>query len=298
MAKKSISDIVLRAVVDTSGVAAGLNNIGSQVAGRQYGQTAGGPIGASGAAGGFVNPHGGGAGAGAAAVAAAAVAGAAAGRRRMAGGRATSATVAGIFGKDEADRMAERAASMAGLRSARRAMEELYPGVSWKDREFKNGKFKENFYWQERFDLARQQGLRRRERINALLPGVAQGIRNRSMLGRVAGLSTKAGQMMGMGRFAPLGGAAMVSGGIGYAGVRLGQLGNEGMPSRFSDISRFEFGADREAAGQLKRYWNPANKKAPLGFVDRFFVEGRKANNGEATWLEKGVKFARSVSAK
>jgi hypothetical protein len=109
---------------------------------------------------------------------------------------------------------------------------------------------------------------------------------------QAAGLSTKAGQMMGMGRFAPLGGAAMVAGGIGYAGVSLGQLGNEGMPSRFSDITRFQFGADREAARQLKRDWNPANKKAPLGFIDRFLVEGRKANNGQATWLEKGVKFA------
>ena len=54
MAKKSISDIVLRAVVDTSGVAAGLNNVQAQVAGRRFG-TVGGPQGATGAAGGFVS---------------------------------------------------------------------------------------------------------------------------------------------------------------------------------------------------------------------------------------------------
>ena len=72
MAKNDISSIVFKAVVDTSGVAAGLNNIGAQVAGRQFGTGGGGPTGASGAAGGFVNPHGGSAPGSVAATAAAA----------------------------------------------------------------------------------------------------------------------------------------------------------------------------------------------------------------------------------
>jgi len=288
MAKKSISDIVLRAVVDTSGVAAGLNNIGSQVAGRQFGQTAGGPIGASGAAGGFVNPHGGGAGAGAAATAAAAAAGAAAGRGVGGAGPGGAAMreamavtgnpltnllskryVAPRFRKQEDLLKAAKLAQDAGSGMAARAYvrEALREGAAGA--------------------MASRRLSRFAETRAGRFAGGAVGLAS-----QVAGLSTKAGQMMGMGRFAPLGGAAMVAGGIGYAGVRLGQLGNEGMPSRFSDITRFQFGADREAARQLKRDWNPANRKAPLGFIDRFLVEGRKANNGQATWLEKGIKFA------
>jgi hypothetical protein len=300
MAKKSISDIVLRAVVDTSGVAAGLNNIGSQVSGRSFGQSGGGPTGASGAAGGFVNPHGGGAGAGAAAVAAAAAAGVALGRGR--GGR-----------------LAELAANPGAVSPAARAGMARQTAI--RNNPLTNLLY--NKYQQPLFDrtqalydastLSRDAGSRRaadaygrqagilRERFNRRNAALGRMARNPfgQLLGEgvrlgqfAGGLSRQAGQMMGMGRLAPLGGPAMLGAGAIYGGIQLGQMGNEGMPSRFSDITRFEFGADRQAARQLKRDWSPSNKKAPLGFMDRFFVEGRKANNGQATWVENTLRFS------
>lgn len=287
MAKKSISDIVLRAVVDTSGVAAGLNNIGSQVAGRSFGTGQGGPTGAAGAAGGFVSPYGAAPG-GLAAAGAAAAAGIAIGRGRAAAGRPGADAVAGVFGEVKAREMMDRAAGMTGLRSGRRAVEELYPGVSWHEFEAKNGKMKEKFYWQERFDLAKKQGEARQKRIAELLPGVQEGIRSRSLLGAINQNSTRIGAMMGLGRFAPLGVPGLALGAATVGGTAAINLADS-MYGRYQDISRFRVGPDRLAASQLRRTWTPAGEKAPLSFMDRLLIEGRKANQGQATLFEKGV---------
>ena len=133
---------------------------------------------------------------------------------------------------------------------------------------------------------------------------VRQGVLNapwraREMVSGLGGLGRQAmqmnnrfGSMLGLGRFAPLGLPGMAVAGAGMAAIQFGQMGNEGMPSRFSDISRFQPGDDRYFASRLKQTWAPSGQKAPLSFIDRMFVEGRRANQGEPTFLERSLKSA------
>jgi hypothetical protein len=72
-------------------------------------------------------------------------------------------------------------------------------------------------------------------------------------------------------------------------GISAGINMADGMYGRYQDISRFQVGADRLAASQLRRTWTPAGQKAPLSFMDRILIEGRKANQGQATAFEEGI---------
>jgi hypothetical protein len=304
MAKKSISDIVIRAVVDTSGIANGLNNVGTQVGGRTWGATGGAPTGASGAQGGFVSPHGGtGAPGSAAAVAAGAALGARLGPRGGAGGGAAAA-VAAQAAKEGLPPyfLAQLAPYLYGAgRNSNRIGRDYFPGgalnsileardISQRDRAD---------LLQQRFDRAREQGLVRRERMTALLPGVRRGIRERSVMGRIMNQGSDLGRMnrafgtvLGAGRFAPVAGPAIGLLGAGMLAQRIGQFGNQDMPSMWSDLSRFQGGDDRRYASLMKRDWAPAGKKAPLGFMERFFIESRRAAGGEMGLVESGLKTA------
>jgi hypothetical protein len=301
MAKKSISDIVLRAVVDTSGVAAGLNNIGAQVAGRQFGQTAGGPTGASGAPGGFVNPHGGGAGPGAAAVAAAAVAGAAAGRAGRASFGTRFAAAKGLdanFAKHvdnmvdanrnrvgrflnrfyaepmarKADRYADMQAWLRDPRGMGLSPADARRASSWK-----------NF---NRYQSAYEARIARVASISRGYEGFKRGAGN--LLEGAFGSATRFAGLMGMGRFAPLGGGAIMAGApLALAAGIHGAYRNR-YDSATSDLTRFNYGEDRVAAMRMRSHWKTPGRKAPLSLMDRFQVGGYKTGN--VPWWDRALK--------
>jgi hypothetical protein len=312
MAKKSISDIVLRAVVDTSGVAAGLNNIGSQVSGRSFGQSGGGPTGASGAAGGFVNPHGGGAGAGAAAVAAAAAAGVTVARAR--GGRLTELAANPGAVPPAAFAAMNRAIAIRGN-----------PITNALFNRFQQPLFSKANALYDAANMAREAGSRtasdlyvrqagvlreRFNRRNAALAGFAQSRIGRMAGGAIGGLGgmgdrigaftqrtldrggplgglTRFAGLMGMGRFAGVGGFGLAAG----APVAAAAMAYGGYQSRYNssqDITRFNFGADRQTAMAQRRFWRQGvGNKAPLDLSDRFWLGAYRENNNQAPWMDK-----------
>lgn len=327
MAKKSIGDIVLRAVVDTSGVAQGLNNIGAQVAGRQFGTGQGGPQGASGAAGGFVNPHGGGAGPGAAAVAAAAAAGAAAAR----GGRA-HAMRSGAAWSDYMREQVRRdlGGDMPSWRMASIGM----PGAptlgfyDWamRRRMAAGGRFyAATSSWNAAVAAPRGEigaAYRSKERWKTILgayeraPGWAQaavnipwmarnaaqragqGIRNAvgGAIDRVAmsgfdpiASATRFAGLLGMGRFSALGGMGVIAGAP-IAGAAMGYNMYQNRYNSVMDISRFNFGADRQAAMRMRQAYKQPGQKAPLDLMDRFWLGAYKASPNDIPWMERAVK--------
>lgn len=289
MAKKSISDVVLRAVVDTSGVAAGLNNIGAQVAGRQFGTGGGGPTGASGAAGGFVNPHGGSAPGSVAATAAAAAFGAG-----LAGARAQRAGSPVQANESLRARIA-REVSRYGRVGSRTGRERVLPMQEM----LRLNAAGDPRGLEARFELAREQGNIRRQmlaensklrymRLNRMTGGAYGALRG---IGQgIGGMNTRFGSMLGLGRFAPLGGPAMLAAGGFMVGNRIQQEMSD-LPGQFKDISRFDFGPDRAAASQISRYLNPPGKKAPLSIWDRYLIESRKLNNGQPSWVERSSRM-------
>jgi hypothetical protein len=302
MAKKSISDIVLRAVVDTSGVAQGLNNIGAQVAGRTYGTGQGGPTGASGAAGGFVNPHGGGAGPGVAAVAAAAAAGVtvargvggagpggAAMREAMAvtGNPLTNLLskryVAPRFRKQEDLLKAAKVAQDAGSDMAARAYvrEALREGAAGAMASRRLSRFAESRVG--RFTGGAIGGLSGMgDRIGAF----TQKTLDRG--GPLGGLTRFAG-MMGMGRFAGVGGFGLAAGAP-VAGAAMAYGAYQNRYNSVMDISRFNFGEDRRQAMRMRQAYYQPGKKAPLDLMDRFWLGAYKASPNELPWMERAVQ--------
>ena len=310
MAKKSISDIVLRAVVDTSGVAAGLNNIGSQVAGRQFGQSGGGPTGASGAAGGFVNPHGGSAPGSVAATAAAAAFGAGLGRGGGPGatGPATGAG-AGFRSVNEPLRNLYARAGQGSAILGNPLTTMLYnrfqqPLLQRANALFDAANMAREAGSRTASDLYSRQGNRIRanfDRRNAALARLAQSRTGRAAggaygalrgIGQGIGTDFKSiGTMLGFGRFAGAGLAGMGALGVGLAGMRALSAINQ-IPGQFEDLSRFNFGEDRAAAAGISRYLRPPGQKAPLGWFDRYMVEARKMAGGGPSWQEKAIKGA------
>lgn len=317
MAKKSISDIVLRAVVDTSGVAAGLNNIGSQVAGRQFGTGGGGPTGASGAPGGFVNPHGGSAPGSVAATAAAAAFGAGLGRGGRAGG----------------GRLAELAANPAAVPPA--AFAAMQRQIAIRGNPITNALF--NRFQQPLFNranalfdaanMAREAGSRtagdiyarqghilreRFNRRNAALAGLAQSRVGRMAGGAIGGLRgmgdrigaftqstldrggplgglTRFAGLMGMGRFAGVGGFGLAAGApVAGAAMAYGMYQNR--YNSVQDITRFNFGDDRRQAMRMRQAYYKPGQKAPLGLMDRFWLGAYRASPNEQPWMESVVQ--------
>lgn len=151
---------------------------------------------------------------------------------------------------------------------------------------------------QERFERAREQGLRRRQmlaensklrymRLNRMTGGAYGALRG---IGQGIGTDFKSiGTMLGFGRFAGAGLAGMGALGAGLAGMRAIGAINQ-IPGQFEDLSRFNFGADRAAAAGISRYLRPPGQKAPLGWFDRYMVEARKLSGGGPSWQERAIK--------
>lgn len=104
--------------------------------------------------------------------------------------------------------------------------------------------------------------------------------------GPLGGLTRFAG-LMGMGRFAGVGGFGLAAG----APVAAAAMAYGGYQSRYNssqDITRFNFGADRQTAMAQRRFWRQGvGRKAPLNLSDRFWLGAYRENNNQAPWMDK-----------